>query len=175
VTNVQVGFQMPFTTSSLTLEQKWPVPLEQVTVASQKLGALSFASPQFSSVGEVKSDNGTPFVLASGPGIAAGGTLRMQVTGLPVHSSIPRYAALGLALTVALFGLWLALPGATGSRAHHSRLLARRDVLLAELANIEERSRSGRETAKDAARRPRVIAELEQIYGELDESPGAAA
>ena len=175
VTNVQVGFQMPFTTSSLTLEQKWPVPLEQVTVASQKLGALSFVSPQFSSVGEVKSDNGTPFLLASGPGIAAGGTLRMQVTGLPVHSSIPRYAALGLALTVALFGLWLALPGATGSRAHHSRLLARRDVLLAELANIEERSRSGRETAKDAARRPRVIAELEQIYGELDESPGAAA
>jgi hypothetical protein len=175
VTNVQVGFQMPFTTSSLTLEQKWPVPLEQVTVASQKLGALSFASPQFSSVGEVKSDNGTPFLLASGPGIAAGGTLRMQVTGLPVHSSVPRYAALGLAAAIGLLGIWLALPGATGSRAHHSRLLARRDVLLAELANIEERSRSGRETAKDAARRPRVIAELEQIYGELDESPGAAA
>jgi hypothetical protein len=175
VTNVQVGFQMPFTTSSLALEQKWPVPVEQVTVASQKLGVLAFVSPQFSSVGEVKSDNGTPFLLASGPGIAAGGTLRMQVTGLPVHSSVPRYSALGLALAIALFGLWLALPGATGSREHHTRLVARRDVLLAELAHIEERSRAGRETAKDATRRPRVIAELEQIYGELDESPGAAA
>ena len=175
VTNVQIGFQMPFTSSSLSLEQKWPVPLEQVTVASQKLGALSFVSPQFSSVGEVKGEDGTPFLLASGPGIAAGGTLRMQVTGLPVHSPLPRYVALGIAFAIALLGLWLALPGAAGSREQHSRLVARRDTLLAELAHIEERARAGRETAKDAARKPRVLAELEQIYGELDESPGAAA
>src|SRR6185295_121771 len=87
VTNVQVGFQMPFTSPSITLEQKWPVPIEQVTVASQKLGTLAFTSPQFSSVGEVKGEDGTPFLLASGPGIAAGGTLRMDVAGLPVHSS----------------------------------------------------------------------------------------
>ena len=174
VTSVQVGFQMPFTTSSITLEQKWPAPIEQVTVASQKLGALSFTSPQFSSVGEVKGDDGTPFLLASGPGIAAGGTLRMQVTGLPIHSPVARYVALGLALGIALLGVWLALPGAPGSREGHKRLVARRDVLLAELAHIEERARSGRETAKDATRRARVLAELEQIYGELDEG-GAAA
>jgi hypothetical protein len=175
VTNLQIGFQMPFTSSSLSLEQKWPVPLEQVTVASQKLGALSFVSPQFSSVGEVKGEDGTPFLLASGPGIAAGGALRMQVTGLPVHSPLPRYVALGIAFAIALLGLWLALPGAAGSREQHTRLVARRDTLLAELAHIEERARAGRETAKDAARKPRVLAELEQIYGELDESPGAAA
>ncbi len=176
VTNVQVGFQMPFTSSSVTLEQKWPVPLEQVTVASQKLGALSFTSPQFSSVGEVKGEDGTPFVLASGPGIAAGGVLRMQVSGLPVHSPVPRYVALGLAFAIALLGVWLALPGAAGAREQHKRLVARRDVLLAELAQIEERARAGRETPKDANRKPRVLAELEQIYGELDEaSPGAAA
>ena len=175
VTNVQIAFQMPFTSSSLSLEQKWPVAIEQVTVASQKLGALSFVSPQFSSVGEVKGEDGTPFLLASGPGIAAGGTLRMQVTGLPVHSPLPRYVALGIAFAIALLGLWLALPGAAGSREQHSRLVARRDTLLAELAHIEERARAGRETAKDAARKPRVLAELEQIYGELDESPGAAA
>jgi hypothetical protein len=176
VTTVQVGFQMPFNSSSITLEQKYPVPLEQVTVGSEKIEGLSFSSPQFSSVGEVKSDNGTPFVLASGPGIAAGGTLRMQVAGLPVNSSIPRYAALAIASAIALFGLWLALPGKVGARDAHMKLIARRDALLAELAHIEERSRTGRETAKDSARKPRVLAELEQIYGELDEaSPGAAA
>ena len=176
VTTVQVGFQMPFNSSSITLEQTFPVPLEQVTVGSEKIEGLSFSSPQFSSVGDVKSDNGTPFLLASGPGIPAGGTLRMQVSGLPVASSVPRYVTLGIAFSIAVFGLWLALPGQTGARDAHKRLIARRDALLTELAQIEERSRTGRETPKDASRKPRVLAELEQIYGELDEaSPGAAA
>jgi hypothetical protein len=175
VTNVQVGFQLPFSSSSITLEQTFPVPLEQVTVGSEKIDSLSFTSPQFSSVGDVKSDNGTTFLLASGPGIPAGGTLRVQVSGLPVHSSVPRYVTLGIASAIALFGLWLALPGRAGARGAHTRLITRRDGLLTELAQIEERSRTGRETPKDIARRPRVLAELEQIYGELDESPGAAA
>jgi hypothetical protein len=175
VTNVQVGFQMPFSSSSTALEQKWPVPLEQVTVASQKIGALSFTSTQFSSVGDVKGEDGTTFLLASGPGIPAGGTLRMQVSGLPVHSAVPRYVALALAFAMALLGMWLALRSQGSGQDAQKRLAARRDTLLGELTQIEERSRSGRETAKDAARRPRLLAELEQIYGELDESPGAAA
>jgi hypothetical protein len=168
VTPVQVGFQLPFTTSSTTIEQTWPVPLEQVTVASTKAGTVSFASPQFSSVGDVKGENGTPFILASGPGIKAGGTLRVQVSGLPVHSAVPRYAALALAAAIALIGLWLALPGAKSSTQSRQRLIARRDALLGELAQIEERARTGRPTAKDASRKPRIVAELEQIYGELD-------
>ena len=168
VTAVQVGFQLPFNTSSTTIEQTWPVPIEQVTVASTKAGAVSFSSPQFSSVGEVKGDDGTPFILASGPGIKAGGTLRMQVSGLPVHSAVPRYAALALAAGIALFGVWLAVRGTNGSGESRQRLTARRDALLAELAHIEERGRTGRETARDAARKPRLLAELEQIYGELD-------
>jgi hypothetical protein len=168
VTPVQVGFQMPFTSSSTMIEQAWPVPLEQVTVASTKVGSVSFSSPQFSSVGDVKGDDGTPFILGSGPGIKAGGTLRIQVNGLPVHSGVPRYVALGLAGAIALFGLWLALPGQKSSRESRQRLIARRDTLLGELAQIEERARTGREMPKDAARKPRILAELEQIYGELD-------
>ena len=168
VTPVQVGFQLPFSTSSTTIEQTWPVPIEQVTVASTKVGAVSFSSPQFSSVGDVKGDDGTPFILASGPGIKAGGTLRIEVSGLPVHSAVPRYLALGLAAAIALFGLWLALPGAKTVGQSRQRLIARRDGLLGELAQMEERARTGRESGRDAARRPRLLAELEQIYGELD-------
>ena len=72
---------------------------------------------------------------------------------------------------MALLGIWLARPGASGSRESRKGLMARRDALLGELARIEERIRAGgNESAKDAARRQRLVAELEQIYGELDEA-----
>jgi hypothetical protein len=83
--------------------------------------------------------------------------------------------ALAIAGAIALFGVWLALPGEKSSRESRQRLVARRDTLLGELARIEERARTGRETAKDAARKPRILSELEQIYGELDNSGEAAA
>lgn len=170
VTPVQVGFQMPFSSATLTMTQKWPAPIEQVAVASQKLGSLAISSPQFTSVGDVKSEDGTSFILASGGAMPAGGTLTMQISGLPVHSSTPRNVALGLAILVGLLGLWLARPGASGSHESRSTLMARRDSLLGELARIEARIRGGDASAKDVARKQRLVAELEQIYGELDEA-----
>jgi hypothetical protein len=171
-TAVQVGFQLPFRSSSLTIEQKWPVPLEQVTVASQKLDGLAISSPQFASVGDVKAEDGTSFTLASGGALPAGGTLTIRLTGLPVHSVTPRNVALGLAIAVGLFGIWLSLPGRAGSRREsRAGLMSRRETLLADLARVEERIRAAAvETPKDAARKQRIIAELEQIYGELDEA-----
>ena len=170
VTSVQVGFQMPFSSTTLTMTQKWPAPIEQVTVASQKLGTLAISSPQFTTVGDVKSEDGTSFILANGGAMPAGGTLTMQFSGLPVKSSTPRNVALGLAVAIGLLGFWLALPGASGSRESRSNLMARRDTLLGELARIEERIRTSDESAKDTARKQRLVAELEQIYGELDEA-----
>jgi hypothetical protein len=171
VTPVQVGFQLPFNSANLTVVQQWPAPLEQVTVASQKLGSLSIASPQFTSVGDVKAEDGNTFILGSGGALPAGGTLTIQLSGLPVHSPTPRNVALGLAIAIGLLGVWLALPGASGSRASRKQLMARRDALLGDLARIEERIRAGgNESAKDAARKQRLVAELEQIYGELDEA-----
>jgi membrane protein implicated in regulation of membrane protease activity len=171
VTPVQVGFQLPFSSATLTLAQKWPAPVEQVSVASQKVGTLAISSPQFTSVGDVKADDGTSFILGNGGAMPAGSTLTIQISGLPVHGTTPRNVALGLAIAIGLFGLWLALPGASGSRESRSRLMARRDTLLGELARVEERIRSGdSESVKDAARKQRLIADLEQIYGELDEA-----
>jgi hypothetical protein len=171
ITPVQIGFQLPFSRSSLTVVQKWPVRLEQVAVASQKLGTLALASPQFTTVGDVKAEDGTSFILGSGGAVPAGSALTIQITGLPVHSTTPRNIALGLAVAIGLFGLYLALPRGTGSRESRSRLMERRDALLTELARIEERVRNGAgASAKDAARRQHLVAELEQIYGELDEA-----
>jgi hypothetical protein len=170
-TTVQVGFQLPFNSANMTIEQNWPAPLEQVTVASQKLDGLSISSPQFSNVGDVKADDGNSFMLGSGGALPAGGTLTIQIAGLPVHSTTPRNTALGLAIAIAVLGIWLALPSGAGTRESRTKLMARRDALLGELVRIEERIRSGGgESPKDAARKQRVVAELEQIYGELDEA-----
>jgi hypothetical protein len=170
VTSLQVAFQLPFDSANLTMEQKWPAPVEQVTVASQKIAGLSISSPQFTSIGDVKADDGNTFILGSGGALPAGGTLAIQLSGLPVHSSTPRNVALGLATVIALLGIWLALPSASGSRESRKGLMSRRDALLGDLAKIEERIRGGNESAKDAARKQRLVVELEQIYGELDEA-----
>ncbi len=167
-TSVQVGFQLRHDSPSLTMQQTWPAPLEQLTVAVEKVGALSISSPQFSTVGEVRSEAGTPFLLASGPALPAGSPMTIQLSNLPVHSRTPRVVALGLAAVIIGFGAWLAFAGRSAERDPRPRLILRRDALLAELAAVE-RHRRGAGTFNEA-RRQRLLAELEQIYGELDET-----
>ena len=78
-TSVQVGFQLRYDRPNLTVQQTWPAALEQLTVAIEKVGAVSMASPQFSTVGEVPAETGTVFLLASGPALASGATLNIQL------------------------------------------------------------------------------------------------
>ena len=174
-TSVQVGFQLRHDRPDLTVQQAWPVPLEQLTVAVEKVGALSISSPQFSTVGEVRSETGTPFLLASGPALAAGSTLTLRLSNLPVHSRTPRIVALGLAATIIGLGAWLAFGARSVVREPRPRLIERRGSLLAELAGLEKHRQqrggglSGPPPPKET-RRQRILAELEQVYGELDEA-----
>ncbi|NOT27111.1 MAG: hypothetical protein HOP16_13510 [Acidobacteria bacterium] len=168
VTSVQVGFTLAHDGPDLELQQTWPVALEQLTVAAEKIGALSIASPQFSTVGEIKSGDGTPFLLASGAALPAGSTLTLQLSGLPSHSALPRQVALALALAIIGAGAWLSYKPRPGGPSK-AKLASRRDELLADLAAIEKRRRRGESSGRDAQRQPELLAELEGIYGELDE------
>lgn len=175
VTSVQLAYQLRYDRSDITVEQRWPVALEQLTVAIEKIGTVSMTSPQFSTVGEVSAESGTPFLLASGPAMAAGSTLSLQLSNLPVHSRTPPYAALGLAIVIIGIGGWFAFAGRTGGQDARRRLVERREKLLADLARIEQRAASSDRRggpSGDEARRQRIVAELEQIYGELDEVGG---
>ena len=170
VTSVQVGFQLRHDRSDLTVQQTWPAPLEQLSVAVQKVGALTVSSPQFSTVGEVNSETGTPFLLGNGPAMAAGSTLTMQLSNLPVHSQTPRNVALSLAAAIIVLGVWWAVSARPMAREPRPRLIERRDALLAELVPIERQQRSGVSSPpSDETRHQRILAELEQVYGELDE------
>jgi hypothetical protein len=177
VTPVQVAYTLMYTRPDVTVEQTWPAAVQQLTVAIQQVGGVSIASPQFSTVGEVNAESGTPFLLASGPALPAGATLTMELSNLPVHSRTPVHVALGLVLLIFGAGAWLSIRPRGASQGIREHLVARRDGLLAELAKLERarrnRERHGEERgggASDAddARRQRILAELEQIYGELD-------
>jgi hypothetical protein len=174
-TTVQVAFTLPHDSANLTLTQKWPAALEKVTVVVEKVGDVHISSPQFTSHGDVRADNGTPYIMGTGQGLAAGGTLTVQLSGLPVHPMWPRYTALIFALLIIGAGVWLA-SGRSRVDEQRLRLTARRESLYAELVKIEEQHRSGRvDTPRYHSRRAQLVTELEHIYGELDNSGGGEA
>jgi hypothetical protein len=168
---VQAAYRMPYDGSELTLSQTWPIALPQVIVGVQKVGDLRMSSPQLSTSNDIRTDNGELFVLGNGPALPAGGTVTLTLSGLPSRSRAPRYIALGLAAGLLALGAWLSF----GSQARASQardvLVARRDTLLGQLAQMESRRRAGAaDTEAQTRRRNRILAELEQIYGELDEA-----
>jgi hypothetical protein len=166
VTSVQVAFTLPYDSPDLTIEQKWPAAMQQLTVGMQKFGNASISSPQFTTVGEVNTPEGTPFLLGSGAPLPAGATLTIQLKDLPIHSRTPRYVALTMAGLVIVAGVWLAFGKRPKDDDARRRLVERRNRLLGELARLDERQSHA---PNYAVRRQQLVSELEQIYGELDE------
>ena len=174
-TSVQIGYTLDYgADSEYTFSQAFPAALQQVTVAIMKVANVGMASPQFATVNDVKTEDGQTYVLASGPGLQAGTPLTINLTGLPAHSRTPLWAALGIAAAVAGIGIWLSVSGGKGTRETQAALIRRRDSLLAELAQLESKHRAGTVPPdRYASRRQRLIADLEQIYGELDSADAA--
>jgi len=173
VTPVQIAYGLPHSSSSLTIEQRFPAAVEQVLVLTQKVGGLQVNSPQFSERDEGTAQNGIAYLIGGGSTLAAGSPLTLNLTGLPVHPTWPRNTALALVLLILAVGTWLASAGDVSDARR--RLADRRETLLGELAKLEEQHRGGKvDGSKYAARRQRLLADLERIYGELDGLPGSA-
>ena len=171
-TPVQVAYRLAYDSGTVTLAQPFPVPFQQITVGVQKIGALSVASPQFSDTRDVTTQDGKVFALGSGGALAAGTPLTVTISNLPYHSRVPRYVTLGLAGLLLLGGIWMAIR--TGDMPAARNLGERREQLLKELTQLEIRRRDGAVSAERfTTRRRRLVADLEQIYGELDASAGA--
>jgi len=171
VTPVQVAYRLPHNTSTLTFTQAWPVALQRVTVGVEKVGALSIASPQFATTGDVRAEAGTVYVLGTGQALAADTPLTVTLSNLPTRSTTPRNVALALVATIAAAGAWLAWKPAAQRAGSKQALVHRRDTLLGELAHLDgRRPAGGQAVERHATRRRQIVAELEQIYGELDEA-----
>jgi hypothetical protein len=166
-TSVQVAYRVAYNSGTVTLTQPFPAAFERITVGVQKIGAVSAASPQFTEVRDVTTQDGKVYALGNGGALAAGTPLTVTISNLPHHSRVPRFVALGLAAAVLIFGIWLATR--TRDSVDTRSLAERREQLLKELTQLELRRREGAVSAERfATRRRRLMADLEQVYGELD-------
>jgi hypothetical protein len=170
VTNIQFAYSMPYSGSSLTVEQPMPVALNRVTVLAQKVADMRLDSPQMSEQREVAAD-GQTYVVGQGPAVRAGERLSLNFTNLPHEALWPRYLAVGLAVVILAAGWWGARAGRgqVTEASGHDRLEKRRSQLFNELAALEEQHRAGRvDPQKYAARRGELVAALERVYAEID-------
>src|SRR4030095_14281869 len=134
------------------MTQTWPVAFQQVIVGVQKVGGLRISSPQLNQTNDVRTENGDVFVLGNGPALPAGGTVTVTLSGLPVYSKTPRYVALGLAGALIALGAWLSTSVRSRQDDARKALVARRETLLGQLAQIESKRRSGGADADAQAR-----------------------
>jgi hypothetical protein len=172
ITQVQVGYRLPYSGDTTVLTQQWPAAFEQVFVAAEKVGDLKIASPQFQQQQEA-SAGGAPFLMATGGRINAGDSLTLTLTGLPHRNTIVRDVGVAVGVLILIAGFWVAL---TGPRARNTRLedlKRRKDKLFADLVALEEDHRHQRiDDRRFAARRQTLVAQLERVMGELDRSGG---
>jgi hypothetical protein len=169
-TPLQIAFRLDGFGSDRHITSKFPLPLDSVSVAVQKVGQMSVSSPQVGRLQEAPIDAAV-FVMGVGPRLEAGAPLVVELRGVPHQSRTPVYVALALASAIMGAAVWfIVFPGqlqATGARRR--ALQDRREKGLVALAALEREHRAGRIGEADySARRSTLVAQLERVYGELD-------
>jgi hypothetical protein len=172
-TPVQVAYTLPYESDTVTIEQPWPAPVEEMFVAVEQVGSLKLSSPQLPDQQEAEA-SGTKFLMGRGPRLAANQPFSLTISGLPYHDRTVRNVGLALALVVLGVGFWAAFTGAPARKSETAKLAARREKLFAELVELEQQRKSGRiDEKRYAARRQKLSTELERVLGELDRSPSS--
>lgn len=177
-TLVQVAYALPTTGGAATITQVFPARLEHLAAILLKVGDAKLSSPLFARQQEMPAGGQMYIAAAGNDAIPPGQLVEFSVSGLPHHSTTPRWIALSLAALIMLAGFWgmrQSVP-AEARAANRKRLVARREKLLQELVRLEADRRRGRDdTPRQSARREELISALEQVYGALDTddtSPG---
>ena len=172
-TFVQVACEVPTSTASYTITAKFPAQVEQLAVVVKKLGDTKLSSPAIARQQDM-SEEGETYIAAAGGPVPPDQPIELTLSGLPYHSVVPRWTALGIAFAIIALGAWTASrPVAVKptQAAERTRLMARREKLLNELVRVEREHRSGRlDAARHTARREELIRALEPVYASLDDS-----
>jgi hypothetical protein len=169
-TILQVAASLPVTGGTVELSQSFPASMPQLNVIAQKLGDMRLTSPQIARQQDMSS-NGEAYIAAAGGAVPAGQPIVLTLTGLPHHSTVPRWTALSIAMVITFVGVWgIVRPGDQSRRQdERQRLTARREKLLQELVRLENDRLAGRgDRARQAGRREELVASLEHVYAALD-------
>jgi len=175
-TPVQLAYSLAPAGPARALVQAFPVPWMKVQVIATYVPGLSMVSSQFTQSGEVPGDNHT-FLLGTGDALAATAPLTVSLGGLPSRNRTGRYVALSLALLVLLAGAWMVITSRAraADTSRRAELEQRRARLLADVARLEQQPKTTLgDEARAKARREDLIAQLERVYGELDQQGGAS-
>ncbi len=168
-TPVQVASTLP-SDGGAQIRLRLPAALGGVLVIAEKVGTMVLQSPHVQEIQETD-DTGKRLLVARGPGLKAGDTLAIDLSGLPHHATWPRNLALALALAILVGGAWGATRGSAGAAAARARqqIEARRARLLDQVARLDDQHRRGSVAEGEyGERREALLAELERVYGELD-------
>ena len=173
-THLEVAYFLPYVGDEMTVSQRMPSALSQLSVLAQKRNGVVLSSPQIQSLREVESE-GRRYIVANGPGMSADSTLTLHVTGLPYRSTLAPTLGVFFGLAIIGIGLWSATGrGDSSQNARRERLESRRNRLFGTLVGIEEARRAGTlDETRYAARRRELVAQLDRIYRALDK-PHAA-
>ncbi len=176
MTLVQFAYSLNYSGDTLTVRQRLPAAMTQLTVLAQKVGDTHLTSPQMAEHREMAAE-GQAYIVGQGPALKAGDEVRFDFTGLPHTTTWPRNVALAAAVVILLAGAWGSMRGGSvsaGSSDRRKKLEARRERLFAELTSVEEQHRAGGLDAhRYAAQRRDLVTALERIYAELDEEAAA--
>jgi len=173
-TPLQIAYRINTFSSAMSIEHRFPLPLESVSIAVQKVGDMQVRSVQVARTTETPLDRST-FLVGAGPRLAAGQPLTLELSALPHKSRLPVYVALAVAGVIVAGAGWLAFaPRAMDAASNRRReLLAQREQGLAALASLDEQRRAGTiDEGGYAVRRASLMSRLERVYGELDEGGG---
>lgn len=175
MTLVQFAYTLPYSGGSATVTQRLPAGLARLSVAAQKVGAMTMTSPQITQQRDMNAE-GQTYMVGQGPPLEAGREVSISFTGLPHAPVWPRNLALALAMLVLLAGTYGAVRGrqGRGAAAQRERLVAERERLFRELTALEESHRRGEaDPTLYGVRRRQLVVALERIYAALDEEVAA--
>ena len=111
--------------------------------------------------------------MGSGGRIEPGGSLIVNLTGMPAASHTARNAALAVVLLILGVGLWLAVTPGPARAAQHGRLAGKRERLMGDIVTLERKRRTRALTEAEEARVQRLTTDLERVLASLDQAPAS--